>query len=131
VTVETGFDAGEQPPHVLGPAAGMEIAEQFGREPGIYRSIFGEPIIDPVVARQHREGNTLFPAGLRQLLDAITPVIQPAEAAHQHETALRDGLLDQQVDRERMPEPPQRGEAHGGFGTGRGSRQRREIAVGV
>ncbi|PZN93506.1 MAG: hypothetical protein DCF30_21565 [Hyphomicrobiales bacterium] len=116
--------------HIFRAASCMEICQDRPRTGRRHGPVIRKPRIVAVVTRQHCQCDALAPAGLAQLLDAVAPVLQPAEAAHQHETALRHRLLDQEIDRKRVPQPPQRGETDRKTGAGGSRRQRREIAVG-
>ena len=64
-----------------------------------------------VVARKHGEGNAARAAGAHHLLQAIGPVAAPAEQANDDEAGPADHLLDVQVDRHRMAQLKEVGEA--------------------
>ena len=80
------LDTPQQPPHVLGTAAGVEIAQQRARERRRHRAMASQPLILPVVAGQHGESHAVLPAGGGDLLDAVAPAVEPTQAAQQHET---------------------------------------------
>lgn len=89
-----------------------------------------QPRIVALVAGQDREGDAAFAAGDAELLDAIAPIVEPAEAAQQHEAALRRGFLDQEIDRERVLQAPERREPQRQAAVTCRHRQRRKVAVG-
>ncbi len=66
-----------------------------GREPGELR-------VRTVVAREQCERGAVGSGGKHQLLDAIGPVAPPAEQADGDQARLGRGLLDVEVDRERV-----------------------------
>ena len=109
---------------------------QIGEEPREVSARQGrcrlEPRILSPVTRDDGERKAVRFCGARHLLDAVAPIIEPAEQAHQHETRMRDHALDIAVDREGMAERRKIGEAQAreaflpGFP---GVRDPREIAV--
>ena len=87
-------------------------------EPGEHRVPHGgklrEPRILAAIARQKRERHAGGAGGVGQLLGAVAPIIEPAEQADDHAAGAGDHLLDIEVDRHRVAEPGEIGEAQGG-----------------
>src|SRR4051794_33278748 len=123
-------DAHEKAAHIV-DAASLEIGFQFVAERLRYGGIGRQARIGPVVARQHRELHPMGAASLGEVLDAIAPVIQTTEAAHEDEVRLYDGLVDIEIDGERMAQATKRSEAEGRSACRKpmGGRQRSKVTV--
>ena len=92
-----------------------------------------EPRIGAVVARQGREQHAALARDVGDALQAVAPVVEPAQAAHDDERALRDHALDIEVDRHRMAQPLEAGEPQRRQRLRvrlPGGGERREVAVG-
>ena len=91
-------------------AAGAEIRFQRVAAAGGHGGVVGEPRVRPVVAGQDGQRETLRAGGLVQPLEPVAPIVEPAEAAHEHEARLGGGVLDVEIDRQRVLQPSQRGQ---------------------
>ncbi|GJD54513.1 hypothetical protein IFDJLNFL_0385 [Methylobacterium dankookense] len=120
VVADLGREPAQHLPQVL-TASRAEIGVEDGGELR-RRGIGGEPRVRPVVARKDDEAHAVRPRGLGAALDAVAPVIEPAEAADHHQLRPRDHLLDVEIDRERVAQPRQPGEAQSGQGRSLGRR---------
>ncbi len=68
-----------------------------------------ETRIGPAVARNDRQRNSLCRRQRADLLDAVAPILDPAEQANQNAARSRQRLLDVEIDRERMGQAAQIG----------------------
>ena len=100
----------ERAAHVLRTAGGEERIE-----PREHRAIdggkLGEPRVVAAVAGEQRQRNALRPRGVSNFLRAIAPIVEAAEQADHHAARARDHLLDIEIDRHRVAELREIGEA--------------------
>ena len=94
---------------VLGAALAEELVEPGQRLSGQGRDR-GKPRIGAVVARQGGEEQPLVARHVADALEAVAPIVEPAQAAHDHQLGAGHDAVDIEVDRHRMLELLQAGE---------------------
>ena len=132
VASQQGSREAQRLAEILGPALAEEAFEQRqrARRHGRHR---GEPRIGAVVAGQGREQDAVLARGIGDPLEPVAPVIEAAEAAHDHDLGARHHAVDIEIDRHRMAQPLEAGEPQGRQRPGvalPGGGQRRQVAVG-
>ena len=76
-----------------------------------HRGHRSKPRVGAVVARQGGEQDTVVARQVGDALQAVAPVVQAAEAAHDHGFRLGDDALQVKIDRHRMAQPLQTGQS--------------------
>ena len=103
----------ERAAHVLRSAGGEEGIEPRKRR-GIDGGKLGEPRVLTAVAGKQRQRDALCARGVGNLFRAIAPIVETAEEADHDAARAGDHLLDIKIDRHRMAEPREIGEAEDG-----------------
>ena len=111
-TPEPRLDPAEQRGDVAA-AAVLEVAPQSTERVDRQGRDGIEPRVLPIVARHNRELEFLNARQTSQLLDAIAPIIEAAEKAHQHEPRPGERAFGVKIDRIGMRQPPQASESEG------------------
>ena len=122
----------EQRPQIF-HAAFAEVAQQRRELVGRQGRGFGEPRIVAVLARQHRERDALLAGDGGEPLDAVAPPVEPADQPHQDHLGVEADTLHPEIDRHRVAQVAQMGEAHArqrGLVGGPGGGEAGEVAVG-
>jgi hypothetical protein len=110
---DLGRDAAKEPSQIFDTAR-SKIGFEFIAKSGIDGCIVGEAWVRAIVARKNRELHASRAARRLQAFEAISPVIKTAETAHEYELRLCCGRLHVEVDRERMAQSAEGGEAQCG-----------------
>ena len=110
------------------------IAKRFQAAQGRGRQVRGgiQTRIGAAVAGNDRERDTFCRRECAELFDAVTPIVNTAEQADQDAARARQGVLEIQIDRERMRQLTQVGQSktrQGLAATAPGGREGAEIAV--
>jgi hypothetical protein len=95
--------------HVVGAAGLKEAVQQSQRVAGHGRGAL-EARIGPAVAGQRREQDAVVACRVGQPLDAVSPVVEPAQATQEDDAGPRGHVVDVEVDRQWVAQPFQAGE---------------------
>ena len=127
-----GRDVAQRLPQIFRPAL-AEVAIETGERLGGQSRHRGKPGIGAVVAREGCEQYAVVARGIGDVLEAVAPVIEAAQAAHDHDLRPCHDGFDIEVDRHRMLQALEAGQPHRRQDVGillPGGGQRREVAVG-
>ena len=94
----------------IGRAAVAEAGVQPDQGSRGHGGQFRQAWIVEGVAGQHGECDATVPAQRRRFLDAIAPVVQPTQQAHYQAAGAGDDLIQVEVHRHGMAQPPQAGQ---------------------
>ena len=101
IAAEQGADIAQRLPQILRTALAEEAVESRQRRGGEGRDR-GQTRIGAVVTRQGREQDAALARGVGDVLQAVAPIVKPAQAAHDDHARAGDHALDIEIDRHRM-----------------------------